>query len=333
MPKGFFTQGVCLLLERPVPVEEFETCLAKFEIVNRIDAAKSPEISGPGLSIKYRPEAKGLVVVDLQNGPWPDHMGHPQEEPMLFASWTMGHYGPHTFPGNLERAVQQAWSWKEAAAVVPQHHAFLRIKTTYVAGAGPDASILPPDYEPQPELEFVIQVALALAQHPAVLAYFNPGGEVVLPRAKLLEELAFFRQQNLPALSTWSNVRMFNPGNGWMVMDTTGMDQVDTPDHEACFPKGRYQPNDVANMLRNISLYRMSKGDVLKAGNTMDGAGGVRWRVFPVKEPLVPRPREVLRWFPEDGSIPPDGMQPEIPPEEANNPGFLSRMKRWLGKG
>lgn len=331
MPKGFFSQGVCLLLSRPVPIDELEPLLVEFDVLKRTEASTSPEISGPGLSIQYRPEVNGLVVVDLQTTPWPDHMGHPKEEPMIFASWTMGHYGPHVWPGNLERAVQQAWTWKEAAATVAQHQAFLRIKTTYVAGAGPDAAILPKDYQPLPELEHVIRVAVALARHPAVLAYFNPGGEVVLPPDRLLAELAYYRDKKLPPLGVWSNVRMFNPGHGWLCMDTSGMDQIDNPDHEACFPKGRYEPNDAANMLRNICLYRMEKGDVLKLGNTMDGAGGVRWRVFPIEESLAPRPRPVLRWFPMDGSEPPEGMRPPLPREEAN-PGLFSRTKGWLGK-
>jgi hypothetical protein len=68
MPKGFFFQTICLLLARPVPLDELQPLLVDFEVLKRTEAAQSPEIAGPGLSISYRPEVNGLVVVDLQNG-------------------------------------------------------------------------------------------------------------------------------------------------------------------------------------------------------------------------------------------------------------------------
>jgi hypothetical protein len=316
MPKGFFSQTICLLLSRPVSLDELEPLLADFEVLKRTEASETPEIAGPGLSISYRPEVNGLVVVDLQSGRWPDHLGGPEEESMLFGAWTMGHYGPFTFPGNLERAVQQAWHWKEAGAAVEQHQAFLRIKTTYVAGSGPDAKILPEDYQAEPELEFVVRVSAALGRHSAVLAYFNPGGEMLLSPAAVIEQLAYAREQNLPPLDVWSNVRMFNPNNGWLFMDTIGMEQLDVPDQEVCFPKDGYDPGEVANLLRNICLYRMRNGDVFNDGDTMGGPGGVNWQVFHVEDSLAPRTREVLRWFPDDGSEPPEEMLPAVPDDE-----------------
>jgi hypothetical protein len=329
MPKGIFTQGVALLLSRAVTLDEIEPLLADFKILRRTEASKSKEIAGPGLTISFRPEANGVAVIDLQNERWPDHMGDPKDEPMLFAAWTMGHYAPYTFPGNLDRAVQQAWTWKEAGAAVAEHQAYIRIKVTYVGRAKPNSPVLPSDYQAEPELQFLVRVATALAAHPAVVAYFNPAGEVLRTPAALSEELAYHQQENLPSLGLWSNARVFNPNNGWLFMDTIGMEQLDIPDQEACFRKDSYDLNEVGGMLRNICLYRMQRGDVFKTGNTMDGAGGVRWRVFHVEESLAPRPRQVLRWFPEDGETPPMGMQPPLPRERK---GFLARVKRWIGR-
>jgi hypothetical protein len=327
MPKGFFSQGVCLLLSRPVTLDELEPLLADFGTPTRLEGAEAKEIAGPGFVIPYRPEVNGTVVIDLQDGRWPDHMGDPKNEAMLFGAWSMGHYAPYAYPGNLERAVQQAWTWKEASATVAQHQAFLRIKSTYVGGADGNAPVMPADYQAEPELEFVVKVAMALAQHPAVLAYFNPGGEIILPREAVQEQLDYHRQQKLPPLGVWSNVRMFNPNNGWLLMDTIGLDQLDIPDQEACFPKDDYDPSDVANLLRNISLYRLRQGDVIRHGDTMDGPGGVRWRGFKVEESLSPRGREVMRWLPQDGSNPPEAMRP--PGEKPS--GILSRLARLLG--
>jgi hypothetical protein len=332
MPKGFFTQTICLLLSRPVSLDELEPLLTEFSGVRRVEGSGTPEIAGAGFALDFRREVNGQVVVDLQEERWPDDMGHPQEKPMLFSSWVMGHYGPFTFPGNLERAVQQAWTWKEAGAAVEQHRAFLRIKTTYVGGAGRDAKVMPADYKAEPELDFVIRVATALGRHPAVLAHFNPGGEVLLPPDEVVVRLADARRQNVPPLDVWTNVRIFNPGNGWMFMDSIGMEQVDVPDLEACYAKGAYDPGAVAGMLRNICLYRLQKGDVLQNGNTMDGAGGVRWRVFHAEESLAPRERAVLRWYPEDGAVPPVEMQPTLPKEEKKR-GLFARVKGWFGRG
>ena len=47
MAKGFFTQGVCVLLSRPATLDQLEALLGEFRIVKRIDDAPSPDMSGP----------------------------------------------------------------------------------------------------------------------------------------------------------------------------------------------------------------------------------------------------------------------------------------------
>jgi len=104
MPKGFFTQSACVLLSNATSLDAIVPLLSEFVIAKRVDQISDPNLGGPALILAFRPEVNGYVSVDVRNWRWPDHMGDPKTEGMLFAAWTMGHYGPYTFPGNLRRA-------------------------------------------------------------------------------------------------------------------------------------------------------------------------------------------------------------------------------------
>jgi hypothetical protein len=306
--KGMFSQGLAVLLSSSPTLEELENLLTGFGQLSRKPASESWEISGPAVVVPYRPEVNGYVNVDLVEHSWPDDMGHPKEKPLLFASWSMGHFGPCSFPGNLARAIEQAWAWPAAKDVVPNHKAFIRVRSSYLFGAGPEIKCLPQDYAAFPELQFLTGIVQALMKHPRALSYFNPNGEVLKNAKDLDDALAFSKSHSLPPLEVWSNVRLFNLDDGWLMMDTIGMHQLDLPDHEACFRKGAFHPNDVANFLRNASLYLLNQGEIVKDGNTMDGPGKCRWQAKSFEKPLSPAPRRVLRWLPSDGYKPPQRL-------------------------
>jgi hypothetical protein len=141
MPKGFFTQGAAVLFSRPIALREIEPLLRAFRVVKLTDEATAPDLSGPSLTLGFRPEVNGYVSVDVQDHPWPDHMGDVKTETGLFAAWTMGHFGPFAFPGNLQRAAEQSWSWSEASSLPGRHRAFVRIRSSYVFGARDDALV------------------------------------------------------------------------------------------------------------------------------------------------------------------------------------------------
>ncbi len=92
MPKGMYTQGVCILLDRAAPLEEVEAALSGADIRARHDAATSWAFGGPTLIVAYRPESNGFVAVDTVSERWPDHMGDPKKEPTIFGAWSMGHF-------------------------------------------------------------------------------------------------------------------------------------------------------------------------------------------------------------------------------------------------
>jgi hypothetical protein len=58
--------------------------------------------------------------------------------------------------------------------------------------------------------------------------------------------------------------------------------------------------NQVANLLRNVSLYILNNGEVVNEGDTMDGPGGIRWQSHQFENGICDPPRRVLRWLPLD---------------------------------
>jgi hypothetical protein len=194
--------------------------------------------------------------------------------------------------------------------VVPTHRAFIRIRATYVLGGDDDAHVLPEDYEPLMELERVTQIALKLSRLQGVLCYFNPNGEVLLSKEELEATLATAaKEQRLP-IEAWSNVRLVQPEEweGWALVDSVGMAQLDVADHEACFDLSRYNVNDVVLLVRNLCLYTLDSKAEFHAGEITDGPGGVAWKTRGTVEPIMPAPREIVRWVPIDDGAAPEGV-------------------------
>ncbi len=328
MAKGFFTQSACVLLSETTSLDAIKPFLSEFQIAKRVDRVIDPTLGGPALIVAFRPEVNGYVNVDLRHTKWPDHMGDPKTEPMLFAAWSMGHYGPLTFPGGLRRAREQLWAWPDGKEVADRHTSFIHISTSYIFGTPKDAPVRPADYDPLPELHFVTRIALALLEHPDALAYFNPNGEILADERLLQKSLEYHGQHQLPPFDIWVNVRVLNPNNGWMIMDTVGMGQLDRPDLEACFPAKAYDLGEVSYFLRNCSLYLLNKGEIVRHKDTMDGPGGRNWQAHHVDKELSAPPRRVIRWLPIDGS--------QAPPEmglQKTNPSLGERFGRLFGRG
>jgi hypothetical protein len=298
MPKGFFTQGSAVLLSRQVSLNEVCECLKDYQIAKRIESSDDPNFGGASAIIAYKPEVNGYVSVDVFPAPWPDHMGDPKEDAMLFATWSMGHFGPHTYPGGLKRACQQAWRWPEAKSLVPKHVAVIRLRMSYVFGAGKDSPVMPNDYEPQHELSFLTKLVSSFSSLDAALCYFNPNGEVVVPFDQFADSLEHCATHQLPPLDLWSNIRLFNVDETWKLMDSVGNPQLEILDHEVAFPQGLVDPQEVDHFIRNATAYILTNGDVIKDGDTMDGPGNRRWQAKRFENSISDPPREVLRWLP-----------------------------------
>jgi hypothetical protein len=253
-------------------------------------------------------------LVEVLDRRWLDQMGDPKGDGDVFAAWGMGYFGPGTWPGALDRAGQYARAWPEARSAVPLHRAFIRILCSYVLGAKgtkSDAPVMPPDYRPLPELEFMTRIAAALVNLPETLCYFNPNGECIQRPSEFADMLSQFASLRLMPLPLWSNTRLFTISDlqpPWDLMDTVGMMQLDVPDHEACFESGAYAPEDVNILLMNASAYVVQNGSVTRGGAAMVGPRDVKWQAFSVKEGLMTPPRATIRWFPQDGREVPQGF-------------------------
>lgn len=309
MPRGFFTQSVVLLMERAPSMEAVAAALGDFDVRgHQPERPPATWLGGfPELLVGYRPEDNGLVTVEIIDRRWPDSMGDPRQDPDLFGAWSLGAFGPATFPGNLARAAHRSLGGREGAPrAVEEHRALLRLRLSWVLGAGEGAPLRPEGQRPKGELAFITRVAEAASTLDETLAFFNPGGEVLLEPEHLRERLARATSRGLPALDTFVSVRLatVDDAPGWALMDTVGMDQLELPDHEVVFEQERVDPNDVAGWLMDLCLYTLEAGDVIAPTHTVDGPGGL-WRCDGVTEdPRLPAPRRTLQWSPEAATPP-----------------------------
>ncbi len=324
MPKGIFTQSACVLLSKPIAIEWVEKALQPFKIAGRRNVkAQSPWFScGEELVIAFRPEIRGYVVVDMIDRPWPDSMGNPkgsEEDKWLFGAWSTQQFGPYVWPGGLHRATQHDWG-KLLASAAQAHQGFIRVRSTYGIGAADDDPILPDDYEAYKELVFVTEVARALLRLKSALCYYNPNGESLRTREFLDNSAKDRKDKGVPPYAVWSNSRFyrFHDAEGWAIIDTVGMHQLDipfgedqlyVPDQEACFVVESHDLSAIGTFLYGAAHYVRENGPIINDGDTMDGPGDVPWRAKHFKEGIVEPPREVIRWFPEDGSKAPKPLR------------------------
>lgn len=303
MPRGFFTQCLCLLTDGTTTIQDVKATLsaAEYDITQERPGEEAWAFGGPSLVVGYRPDVNGYAVIDIINKPWPDHMGDPKDEPQLLAAWSMGHFGPGTFPGSLERAQQHSLAWPPGKTVPNAHKGFVRVLITYVLGAGKDTPIAPSDWDGVDELNYLTQMMRKLLPMPGVLCYFNPSGEVLYDAANLEEIWSSCTESQLVPLPLWMNIRFFNLNGEVLLMDTIGGVQLDIQDIEALFTKGSHDPGEVDGYLRNVTLYLMGLDRELKAGETIDGPNetGLSWLIDVPEESASPAPRAVVRLYPK----------------------------------
>ena len=293
--RGFYSQGVAILFTEPPSIPDLREHLSEIDVVAETPASELPEIGGPSLTVSYRPELNGMVNVDVWPHPWPDHMGSPDEEPMLFGAWSMGHFGPGAYPGGLERAIQQAWFDADAPAVAEEHQAVVRLRLSYVFGAGDDAPVRPEGVDDQHELQFLDRMSVALLAHPQASAYFNPNGEVLSTRHGFGADQGAHR-----ALERWTNLRMMrlqDLGEDWMLMDLVGCEQLGIMDHEVAFQSSAAEPNEVARFLRNMILHELEAPGRVKSCDTAELGSGRVVQCHASTHALYAPPRPTLRWF------------------------------------
>ncbi len=318
-PKGIHTAGLAVLFEAPPTLDALSEALADYPELNKLPEPDEVDWMWmtPGVVVPL--SDRGRAIVQIFHEAWPDGMGDPKQDPSLFAAWSMGFFGPGTYPGGLARAVAQSWAWSGAKAAVEAHRCFVRIRVTYPGE--PNDPVVPPDYDPLDELQRVSRLALAVAGMPGAVAWFAPIGEVLMPPG---EVAACLDRGEPPPIEAWTNARLHRIENsrGWTLADTVGMTQFDLPDIEACATT-RFEADDVLNFLRNVSLYLFDRAAVVKDGDTLDGPGGT-W-VFWSGEALLDPPRSTWRLFPADVE-PPQILTKGTQRPPGKKPGLWKRL-------
>lgn len=300
--KGLFTQCMCILTDGKTTIEDIiKACQQHgLTIVKQTPASDNWQLGGPSVTVEYRPESNGYAIIDCVNTQWPDGMGDPASDPMLFGAWSMGHFGPFTFPGGLSRAGQHCWTWEEGRTVSERHRGFIRVRLSYATGADKDAPVIPDNYDPLSELIFLSTIIIALMNVPGALCYFNPNGEALRDLNDFKNTFHEAEKQNRVPLLLWMNVRFFKLTEELYLMDTVGNNQIDVTDVEAVFPVKEYEAGTIDYYLRNVTHYLLDSKPVFSDNESIDGPNEsiLSWMINLSDRGAVTPPREVLRLFP-----------------------------------
>lgn len=301
---GLFTQSAYVLVFKAPALDELEAVLGDFEVQGRTEAPADGHWAFGGESILVGmpgvPEAR--IIIDVVDRKWPDTMGDPTHDPVLFAAWSAGGFGPSVFPGNLERAGKQAWVWRQASGAVRAHHAWVRLRSTFAGVDEGDGSEVLASYDPKAELTLITQIAGAILSLQTAMAYFNPNGESLRPEAFVQQALTYQRDEGVDPLDVWTNIRLGRLNDDWVMMDLVGLAQVGLPDIEVCFKTDAYAFEDVDRFIRNVAEYLYEAGDVIGHGDMVDGPGDISWEVLRADQGLHAPPRPTLRLLPDDGT-------------------------------
>ena len=312
MAKGLFTQGMCVPLRKSVAIADLESCLKSFDLVGRHESHDDDD-APETLVYQFRPNDNGHLLVTPANCRWPDEMGDPDESPERFVAWSLGQFGPITFPGCLQRAGEQSWGWEKGSEELEDHNAHVRLLISYVLGVDDpedddeDAPLIPEEYNAIEELDFMMKAVAAVLELSEAICYFNPGGEVLRDSDGLRRGLNYAWSHDLPPLDMWTNVRLFRATEKWSLMDTVGSAQLDLPDLEAIYETEKFEPSQVEGFLRSASLYMLQEHEV-EDGDTTDGPGDLVWQAMECYDALSDPPRPTIRWFPQNDSEPPEEL-------------------------
>lgn len=308
--RGLYTQGAAVLLNQPVDFSQIQSCLSGFELAAVPATPDAPEPLM--LLLKDDQPGEGQAVVMYSDQRWPEDFPDPEEDPELFAAWTLGQYGPLAFPGDLQRAIEQSWRWDEGREEAAKHVAHIRILYSYPLNDDADTvedaiAEIPEDADPVAELHFVTRVVSRLLELPAAICYFNSGGEVLMNAEDLRGGMNECWKHELVPVDMWTNVRLFRATDSWTLMDTIGNEQFDLPDLEVIFENEQFDPSEVESFLRNVVLCMLMDEIEVDDGDTVDGPGQQIWEAMLCNDGLNDPPRPTIRWF-LDTATPPDEL-------------------------
>lgn len=300
MPRGLFTQSAAVLFTEVPHIEQIESALSSLGPITRRDTQPG-WISG-GAELLFAFGESGHVHVDLVASPWPDALGRNSKDSDLIAAYAMGAFGPLAHPGGLGRAAEHAFDVSSAEVVTREHRAFVRLRTSYLVGAGEKSALLPDGWSAIAELSAMLRLVPPILDLEGAAAYFDPNAELLLSPDAFRSLLA--EGDDDPPLELFTHVRRFQLDHRWSVMDTVGMERFFLPDFELLVESER-DVDESTELLRDACAYLLSRGAVMEDGHTLEGPDGTLL-IQAYESPLAAPPRRVLRLLPEGAELPTD---------------------------
>jgi hypothetical protein len=304
-----FSQCICVLFERVPALADVERAFERWTVAGKSNASEGDDgwaVSGPGLILAL-PDGS-FALADLVGRAWPDDPAV-AGAPGLAAAFRAGMFGPGTTAGALKRAMDQSWAWPEGGASARRHGGFVRLRMGYGRPQGAPADSQG-GQDPVYELALLTEISRSLVGMKGALGFFDPAGEALRSREQIEAAMGRKAGRGPPPIDMWSNIRAValaqEEGERWLLVDMVGMGQLGLPDHEAIFADGKEQPDAVQGLLRNACMHVLS-GRPIPLGSTSDDGAGRRWTASFATGLVAPR-REVVRWLPEQGPRPSEGL-------------------------
>lgn len=294
------TQTVALLTKRPLTIDAVESHLKS----NGIECYLEDTTKSDGTACKVlrtgTPGQGPGVWVSVHDTRWPEVI-----EPNL-QTW-----GKHSFSGGLKRAVQFQVNWQDAAKAVEEHRALVLVQRF----PSPDDQASPAEH-----LTHAVDVAklsLAIAGMSEVVAYFCPGGEVLLPIVMLDEILPASKLTGIPPLDLFANLRLSWLDDRWVIFETIGNAQLGMPDIEVYADSQQHDLNEIAAWLRRWSLQQFQAEKALHDRSVTGGPGDASFDVVYADDALLAPKRAVVRLIAQDEARMPDGLPARLRIERA----------------
>lgn len=171
---------------------------------------------------------------------------------------------PEEFDEDLQEAIGQSWSWREAGEIVESCNYAMLITDLLSAGL---------DYKDRVRLHSAF--LYSLVEHCNCDAiYFYHSKNIINPADFLYNRL---ESEDFNPLMGFVNVRLFNlEGTGnEMVMDTIGLAALGIPDIQCHFKN--LDTNGIAGMLYSYGRYLYDNGDIINDNETVQGINDEKW--------------------------------------------------------
>ena len=137
------------------------------------------------------------------------------------------------------------------------------------------------------------------------LLFFAPGGEIIENKTRFHKTLEHAKSFDAPPIPLWTNVRRIHDAETWTLMDSIGNEQFGKQDNEAYFETESYDFEEAVLFLWNLPAIALKENARFEPEDCANGPGDIIWKVIDVNESVIPSPRTVLCWQPEDQKNPP----------------------------